>query len=1113
MGRWLATLLLVIVAAIAALLIVPSLIDWNGYRASIEREASRLAGRPVTIKGDIGLHMLPSPGFALGDVTIADPKNKTAPLLNAKQIDASLAWLPLFVGRIEFAQLALIDPVIRIQITKSGTANWSDPNVSAPRPTTGSRLKFRDIAIAGGTILFLDDRNGAQSQASKISGHVSLPGEEGSLTAKLDFTIEGQSIRFGLNLNRVVARAPSTFTAALSFLNGGAALTLHGTATGAASALEERRLGPLGFRSTLDLQSASSTSVARGIVALALFDAPHAAMSDIQWARFHPLTLAMTGALDLTGDSFSLTNANGSLGRTRFTASAARGRTANTLNLSASTDILYLDEIIDFKAPSGLRFAPVGAVASPLSGLGLCHCEGEAKLRAPRVEFGTSELTDFLIDLKLHETGAELASAHITLPGESQLDASGSFPAAATDGTVFDGRIAFNSVGPRAFLDWLGLSAARLAPNALKTLSLVGPFKLIDRAPSAQSGLTGTSFEHYPVPFIDNALLSLDDQRLQISASYDDRAPRSLLLHLSGDALDADAYGLSGLWLPAMPLAANGWGRTVWGRALHAGEVDLKIKLREMRLGGHPVRGFDASVNRSADGASNAHIAIDSFSGYRVLLDQARAKSGDTPPDITAHLNISGAGKPIKLPLAGKGLPGSLKLDVTLAQTGGAANYVLAGSSGDIAFKGTGAGPASNDIIPDIETLNLTAHMSQGDIALSGSFGALSTAPDLEGNLTIDALDFAAFLRELGYTYEPRRKDLGALSLVTQLSASSERVSLTELAASVGQDNLSGHGTFTFGARDKLGADLKITHAALADYLPLPEKGSIWSPDRMKLDVLGRFDGNLNLVADRVSIGPYDLSNLSASLTLQDGALETKAAHASLYGGALNASGALHLSNDGFNGTLHGTLNGFDWTRAARKLFPALGSSGAGKADAKFALSTSGRSMVDFVHSLEGELVVRGSGGSLDGFDLPAWSKGVAGVNGIESFLYLAKSSLTNGSTSVSNFSISATANRGVISLGTSHVVLDGGQGTLSGEVTLPSRSLSIRLSAQATAHPDIAPIGIIAMGPIAGPARYYDLTDAAKSLSAQLGLSKGEIEPRDVPRDLRDLIRTPPTN
>ncbi len=576
MGRWLATLLLVIVAAIAALLIVPSFIDWNGFRAPIEREASRLAGRPVSIKGNISLHMLPSPGFILGDVTIADPKDKQAPLIAAKQIDASLAWLPLFALRLEVDHLALTEPNIRLRITADGKTNWSLPKPARtidPASNMGflasSRLVFRNVVIDHGTLLFSDDRNGAKSQAQKISGHVSSGGELGALTAKLDFTVEGQSLRFGLNLSSTAA-APSPFTAALSFLSSGGALTLRGTATGAGDALKRARLAPLTFRATADLQSPASTAVARGLLALALFDTPHTPMSEAVWKRFRPLPIAAKGALDLTGNALSLTGANGSLGRTRFSAAAARGRKAPTLNLSVSADILYLDEMIDFKAPSGLRFAPIGAVTGPLRGLGLCHCTGEARFSAPRVEFGEAELTDLLVDLKLSQTGAQLAQAHVTLPGESQLDGSGDFlNTPRADGTVFDGRIAFNSVNPRLLMEWLGLSNKRLSPNALKTVSLIGPFKLVDHAPSAGSGLVGTIGEHYPVPFIDNALLQLDDQRLQLSASYDDRPPRSLLLHLSGDTLDADAYGLSGFWLPAEPLA-SGVGHTLWGRILHA---------------------------------------------------------------------------------------------------------------------------------------------------------------------------------------------------------------------------------------------------------------------------------------------------------------------------------------------------------------------------------------------------------------------------------------------------------------------------------------------------------------------------------------------------------------
>ncbi len=531
-----------------------------------------------------------------------------------------------------------------------------------------------------------------------------------------------------------------------------------------------------------------------------------------------------------------------------------------------------------------------------------------------------------------------------------------------------------------------------------------------------------------------------------------------------------------------------------------------------MQLDHHPVRGFDATAKREASGAANAHIAILSFSGYHVLFDGERGKTDDGPPNISAHLNISGGGAPIKLPLAGKGLPGPLKLDLTLKQTPSAANYALTGSSGDISFKGGGTGPASSEGIPDIAKLNLTAHMSQGDVALSGSLGGLGDAPELESSLTIDALDLGAFLRELGYTYQPRRKNLGAFSLVTQLSANGKRITLSDLAASVGQDNGAGSGTFTFGPRDTLNANFKIAHAALADYLPAPDKGAIWSPERLKLDVFRRFDGNLNLTADRLTIGPYDLSGLSAPITLKDGSFATKAAHASLYGGALTFSGTANITNDGVNGTLRGGLGNFDWVRAAHKLFPALGALGTGKANTQFALGASGRSMVDLVHSLGGSIDIRGVGGALDGFDLAGWAKEVGGVNGINSFLYLAKRTLTDGTTPVVNLNIAASARRGKIALGTSHITLDGGQGTLSGDIRLPSRSLSIRLAAQSNAHPEIAPIGIIAIGPIAGPARYYDFNQAAKSMSAQLGFSKSEIEPRDVPSDLRDFLQAPPS-
>ena len=53
----------VLVVLIAAVLIGPSLIDWNQYKEDFQAQAKAATGRDLTIKGDIKITVLPAPAL------------------------------------------------------------------------------------------------------------------------------------------------------------------------------------------------------------------------------------------------------------------------------------------------------------------------------------------------------------------------------------------------------------------------------------------------------------------------------------------------------------------------------------------------------------------------------------------------------------------------------------------------------------------------------------------------------------------------------------------------------------------------------------------------------------------------------------------------------------------------------------------------------------------------------------------------------------------------------------------------------------------------------------------------------------------------------------------
>ena len=60
-----------IVLALTAALVAPYFVDWTSYRADFEREAGRILGRQVTVRGTATATLLPFPSVSFTDVVVA----------------------------------------------------------------------------------------------------------------------------------------------------------------------------------------------------------------------------------------------------------------------------------------------------------------------------------------------------------------------------------------------------------------------------------------------------------------------------------------------------------------------------------------------------------------------------------------------------------------------------------------------------------------------------------------------------------------------------------------------------------------------------------------------------------------------------------------------------------------------------------------------------------------------------------------------------------------------------------------------------------------------------------------------------------------------------------
>ncbi len=194
-------LLVLLLVLVGAVLVVPSLLDWNRYRGEIAALASATIGRQVSIGGDVTLRLLPAPTFAASDISVADSGDGVT--LQARSLRLQVAALPLFTGRVDVRELVLDRPELRLPWPLGYRPAVARP----PAFLQGVQARVEDGRLAVGGVLVtgidagfsVDALTGGIAAAG--AGHAlggdwsfttRLSSPDGSGTVGLDIALDGQ---------------------------------------------------------------------------------------------------------------------------------------------------------------------------------------------------------------------------------------------------------------------------------------------------------------------------------------------------------------------------------------------------------------------------------------------------------------------------------------------------------------------------------------------------------------------------------------------------------------------------------------------------------------------------------------------------------------------------------------------------------------------------------------------------------------------------------------------------------------------------------------------------------------------------------------------------------
>jgi AsmA protein len=173
--KWIVSIIGVLVLlALLAVVIVPSVIDVEKYKPMIEDTVAEAIGRSFTLGGPLKPSVFPWIGLQLSDLHVGNPPGfKEKDFVFVKSFEVRVKLLPLLTRKVEVKRFVMDSPRIVLEKTKDGRSGWeglgsgesqapaktkTDP---VPKPSGDGGLPFEDLvvgelAITNGRIMYLD---------------------------------------------------------------------------------------------------------------------------------------------------------------------------------------------------------------------------------------------------------------------------------------------------------------------------------------------------------------------------------------------------------------------------------------------------------------------------------------------------------------------------------------------------------------------------------------------------------------------------------------------------------------------------------------------------------------------------------------------------------------------------------------------------------------------------------------------------------------------------------------------------------------------------------------------------------------------------------------------
>lgn len=869
MKKILAVIGALVVVLVAALLIIPSLIDWNGYKAQISQAVRDATGRELVLEGDLSMSLIPSPSLSASQVSLGNlPGAQDADMVSIEEVRVSVALMPLLTGNVQIKEVSLIDPVIAIETFEDGSNNLVfdpaqaarsgpdagtitmpesgsqtpvQPQTGADNPASGSddaagsdiasTIKIDRLEIENATIIYRAP--GSEERIEGLTIGVSADSLNGPLEGEGYVFYRGIPLTFGFNVGQIsqVAPFPVSLKLGIDKVDGG--ITVGGR-------VDLSSDNP-GFDGQIDgnfddLRQAALRVAGDG--------------ADIPDIAAKPFNLG--GHIAANAKSVTLNDLSIRFGETRGSGAIAidqepsmRADVALRFNQLDLDSILVLADMGDGKAaPSSGSAAASGSPDKADTGTnGSKSANGAAQsipsqssvnngkaANAPAIPSDLTASIDFEVETLIYNQtpvhnariNAAIADSKVTLnevsaglPGGTDLAVFGSISGQKPElSAALSYEVASENI--RAVIRWLGVDVDGIRADRLRRFSLTG-------------GIKGTPDQ-----------LNISDLDLRI----DDTAIRgAVVANLSGEGIPALGIGLKldrinlDQYMPSAPANDNAattssdtasGGATAGGASTDSAAQSSAVKedmVKVIRDALAPLDGLAANYRLAADEVISSGVAVrgimidGSIKGRDITLTNlAVSDAAGLAASAKGTFNGSAdvpAFDGLSVRVTAKTLEPFAKLTgITLPAPASSYKSIQA----NLGLNGPVTGPS----------LKLDVSNPLMQVALDGVVSQmLGENPGLDGKLAIQASSLNRALDLVAPTYTPSG-NLGRFAVSSAVKGNAQNIVLDGLKLVVGAFETAGKVTFDASqAQPKLSVALSGGSLVVDPFLPAEKRASL----------------------------------------------------------------------------------------------------------------------------------------------------------------------------------------------------------------------------------------------------------------------------------------------